>query len=129
MDARSVQLPGSDSAGELTDQRQTEAVASRSGDRSWRSGGGLHRRRARLGFDPEPAQAAPPEDPGYVVDYSDSQDVPYLVKGARVRHPRFGAGTVAALSGAGQDVRAAIDFDEVGRKKVVVRYANLQAEE
>jgi DNA helicase II / ATP-dependent DNA helicase PcrA len=115
--------------GELSDQRQTEAVAFRTGDRSWRSGGGLHHRRTRLGFDAEPAPAAPPEDLRYVVDYSDSQDVPYLVKGARVRHPRFGAGTVAALSGAGQDVRAAIDFDEVGRKKVVVRYANLQAED
>jgi DNA helicase-2/ATP-dependent DNA helicase PcrA len=50
------------------------------------------------------------------------------VKGARVRHPQFGAGTVAALSGLGADVRAAIDFDGVGRKTVVLKYANLQAE-
>ena len=30
-----------------------------------------------------------------------------LVKGARVRHPQFGAGTVLELSGFGADVRAA----------------------
>ncbi len=45
-----------------------------------------------------------------------------------MRHPQFGAGTVAELSGRGADVRASIDFDSVGRKTVVLRYANLQPE-
>ena len=62
------------------------------------------------------------------MDYSDSQDPPRLIKGARVRHPQFGSGTVVELSGAGTDVRATIDFDSVGRKKVVVKYANLQSD-
>jgi len=62
------------------------------------------------------------------VDYADSQDVPRLIKGARVRHPQFGSGTVLELSGVGLDVRATIDFDSVGPKKVVVRYANLQSD-
>jgi DNA helicase-2/ATP-dependent DNA helicase PcrA len=48
-----------------------------------------------------------------------------LIKGARVRHPQFGAGTVRSLSGFGKDVRATIDFDSIGRKQVVVRYAKL----
>ncbi len=84
----------------------------------------LARRSDRLGL----RRAPPPKDESYSVDYSDSQDVPRLIKGARVRHPQFGAGTVAELSGRGQDVRAAIDFESVGRKRVVVRYANLQPE-
>jgi len=62
------------------------------------------------------------------VDYSDSQESVSLVKGARVRHPRFGAGTVAEISGFGGDVKAAIDFDVVGRKVVVLKYANLEPE-
>lgn len=62
-------------------------------------------------------------------DYSDSQEVtelPELAEGARVRHPRFGTGTVTELDGYGTDLKAVIEFDGVGRKKVVVRYANLE---
>jgi DNA helicase-2/ATP-dependent DNA helicase PcrA len=72
--------------------------------------------------------AAPQDDGGYQVDYSDSQDAPQIIKGARVRHPQFGGGTVTELGGAGNDVRATIDFDGVGRKTVVLRYANLERE-
>ena len=60
------------------------------------------------------------------MDYSDSQEMPSLVKGARVRHPQFGAGTVAELSGYGGDVKATIVFDDAGRKTIVLKYANLQ---
>ncbi len=68
---------------------------------------------------------------GLVYDYSDSQEVvpiPALSEGARVRHPRFGPGTVAELDGQGPDLKAVIDFESVGRKKVVVRYANLEVD-
>jgi DNA helicase-2/ATP-dependent DNA helicase PcrA len=65
---------------------------------------------------------------GVYIDYTDAQDVPRFVKGERVRHPQFGRGTIRELSGFGQDLKAAIDFDNAGRKKVVVRYANLQKE-
>ncbi|CAN5693318.1 hypothetical protein BH23GEM3_BH23GEM3_02190 [soil metagenome] len=113
--------------GELLETRQTPRVQDRfSGSRPWRSAAisAQPRRRTRLGLEAAP----PPVDPGYQVDYADSQDAPRLIKGARVRHPQFGVGTVAELSGAGVDVRATIEFDEVGLKKVVVRYANLQSE-
>jgi DNA helicase II / ATP-dependent DNA helicase PcrA len=79
------------------------------------------RRRDRLGLEGEVAQPT-----GRVVDYSETQDPVRLVKGTRVRHPQFGTGTVRALSGFGADVRATIEFDSVGAKTVVVRYANLQ---
>jgi hypothetical protein len=62
------------------------------------------------------------------VDYSDSQDAPRYVKGERVRHPQFGPGVIRELSGFGKDVKAVIDFERAGRKKVVLRYANLQKE-
>ncbi|MEJ2677818.1 MAG: 3'-5' exonuclease, partial [Gemmatimonadota bacterium] len=65
---------------------------------------------------------------GLVVDYSDSQDAPRFIKGEVVVHPQFGRGTIRELSGFGRDLKAVIDFDDVGRKKVVVRYANLQKE-
>jgi DNA helicase-2/ATP-dependent DNA helicase PcrA len=62
------------------------------------------------------------------IDYEDAQDAPRFVKGERIRHPQFGGGTIRELSGFGRDVKAVIDFDDVGRKKVVLRYANLQKE-
>jgi DNA helicase II / ATP-dependent DNA helicase PcrA len=68
------------------------------------------------------------EPGGLIVDYSDSQDAPRFIKGERVRHPEFGSGTIRELAGFGRDLKAVIDFDRIGRKKVVVRYANLQKE-
>ncbi|MDR0787986.1 MAG: UvrD-helicase domain-containing protein [Gemmatimonadota bacterium] len=85
-------------------------------------------RRSRLGLDDGGGDSGIAQTSGRVVDYSDSQDSVRLVKGARVRHPQFGAGTVLELSGFGNDVRAAIQFDSVGRKVVVVRYANLESD-
>ncbi|HEX2094695.1 MAG TPA: UvrD-helicase domain-containing protein [Longimicrobiaceae bacterium] len=127
----------------LVETRRTPRVMERLAPyRPWRSqgaGAGMRTRRDRLGFGDfgelgfaasrtGPKKAAASDDDSYQVDYSDSQDAPRLVKGARVRHPQFGAGTVAELSGVGADVRATIDFDSVGRKKVVLRYANLEPE-
>jgi DNA helicase-2/ATP-dependent DNA helicase PcrA len=108
---------------DLLDLRQSARLRERfTPRRPWRDAG-LATRRERLGL-------APPPDPAATetreIDYSDSQDAPRLIKGARVRHPQFGSGTVVELSGFGADVRATIDFESVGRKKVVVRYANLE---
>jgi DNA helicase II / ATP-dependent DNA helicase PcrA len=110
--------------GELLDTRQTARVIDRSQTgRQWRDPFEYTvRRRSRLGLEP----VAAPRAGGYQVDYSDSQDAPRLIKGARVRHPQFGSGSVVELSGTGSDVRVTIDFDGIGRKKVVLRYANLQ---
>ena len=65
---------------------------------------------------------------GVYIDYSDAQDMPRFVKGERIRHPQFGRGTIRELTGLGRDLKAVVDFDTVGRKKIVVRYANLQKE-
>ncbi|CAN5807994.1 UvrD-helicase domain-containing protein [soil metagenome] len=114
---------------ELLDVRKSARLEERFTPRQpWRSstssssfGASSPRRRERLGL----AEYVEPIEQRRV-DYADTQEHVRLVKGARVRHPQFGAGTVTELSGGGTDVRATIDFDSIGRKKVVVRYANLQ---
>jgi len=77
-----------------------------------------HRRRRRRKVE---------EGDGWEPDYeSGSQDVPRFVKGERVTHPTFGSGSVVAVSGFGRDTKVTVDFDEVGRKKLLVRYAELE---
>ena len=50
--------------------------------------------------------------------------------GTRVRHRKFGVGTVAEVTGAGRDMKVRIDFDDedIGRKTLVVAQANLEQE-
>lgn len=58
----------------------------------------------------------------------ESQDIPAFYTGERVKHPRFGSGTIAELAGAGRDAKVTVDFDdsEVGRKRLVVAFAGLE---
>lgn len=58
----------------------------------------------------------------------ESQDAPIFAPGVRVRHAKFGEGTIAELSGVGRDAKVTIDFDDeaVGRKRLVVAYAGLE---
>ena len=48
--------------------------------------------------------------------------------GARVKHRKFGSGTIAELSGAGRDAKVKVDFDDesIGRKTLVIAQANLE---
>jgi len=59
-----------------------------------------------------------------------SQDAPIIAVGARVRHRKFGAGTIAELAGSGRELKVKVDFDDdaVGRKTLVVAQANLERE-
>jgi DNA helicase-2/ATP-dependent DNA helicase PcrA len=59
-------------------------------------------------------------------DYSDSQVPLDLTNGARVIHPRFGEGEIVSLAGAGRSMKAEIEFDGFGRKKVMVAHAGLR---
>jgi DNA helicase-2/ATP-dependent DNA helicase PcrA len=49
-----------------------------------------------------------------------------LTNGARVIHPRFGEGEIVSLAGAGRSMKAEIEFDGFGRKKVMVAHAGLR---
>jgi len=100
--------------------------------RGW--GGGGARASVDLGdFGPRPSAAARrPGTPvaGFAPSFAEdeSQDAPVFVTGARVRHRKFGSGTIAELSGAGRDAKVKVDFDDesVGRKTLVIAQANLE---
>jgi DNA helicase-2/ATP-dependent DNA helicase PcrA len=53
-----------------------------------------------------------------------------FVKGERVRHRRFGSGTIQGLTGTGRDLKVSVAFDdtEVGVKQLLVAYAGLERE-
>ncbi len=57
-----------------------------------------------------------------------NQDAPRLVKGERVRHRRFGSGSVQGLSGGGKDLKVSVLFDDeaVGLKQLLVAFAGLE---
>jgi ATP-dependent DNA helicase UvrD/PcrA len=79
-------------------------------------GMGSHRPPARL-------PARPPEE-------ETSQDTPRYVKGERVRHRRFGSGTIQGLTGGGRDLKVSVAFDdaEIGVKQLLVAFAGLERE-
>jgi DNA helicase-2/ATP-dependent DNA helicase PcrA len=76
------------------------------------------------------AAARRPGRPVEVHHGDESQVAALIAVGARVRHRKFGAGTVAELAGTGRDTKVKIDFDDdtVGRKTLVVAQANLERE-
>jgi DNA helicase-2/ATP-dependent DNA helicase PcrA len=88
------------------------------GGSGWRGGGGW--RPERSGSQPAERVALPaPEEI--------SQDAPRYIKGERVRHRRFGSGTIQGLSGAGKDLKVTVAFDgDVGVKQLLVAYAGLE---
>jgi DNA helicase II / ATP-dependent DNA helicase PcrA len=50
--------------------------------------------------------------------------VPSLQPGDRVTHDAFGMGLVVSVRGAAESAEAEVDFgDEVGRKRLLLRYA------
>ena len=49
-----------------------------------------------------------------------------IVPGRYVDHPQFGEGEVLSVEGHGERARAVIAFREVGRKKVMLKFAGLR---
>jgi DNA helicase-2/ATP-dependent DNA helicase PcrA len=47
-------------------------------------------------------------------------------QGMTVTHPEYGPGKIVALSGAGQNRRATIQFATVGQKKIVLAHSALR---
>ena len=96
-------------------------------------------RRSRLEMDLDevtPRMSAAARRPGVPVGFTggsagveyESQAAPNYVVGARVKHRKFGSGTIAELAGAGRDAKVKVDFDDemVGRKTLVIAQANLE---
>jgi DNA helicase-2/ATP-dependent DNA helicase PcrA len=61
-------------------------------------------------------------------DDHESQLAPRYVKGERVRHTKFGSGTVQGLVGAGRDLKVQVKFDdeEAGMRQLLVAQAGLE---
>ena len=59
-------------------------------------------------------------------EFGMNQDLPRYVKGERVIHETFGSDSVLEISGFGRDLKVTVDFDEAGRKKLLLRYASLE---
>ncbi|HET7213575.1 MAG TPA: UvrD-helicase domain-containing protein [Terriglobia bacterium] len=47
-------------------------------------------------------------------------------QGSKVRHPKYGVGTVLGSEGDGEDTKVTVSFPGYGRKKLVERYASLE---
>lgn len=52
-----------------------------------------------------------------------TQSVGDLNVGARIEHNRFGIGTVAEISGEDDNCKIAVEFDNVGRKQLLLKFA------
>jgi DNA helicase-2/ATP-dependent DNA helicase PcrA len=48
-------------------------------------------------------------------------------QGQMVRHPTFGIGRIAEVTDAGQHTRAVVQFNQAGRKTLILQYARLEA--
>ena len=107
----------------MLEQRATPRLRSRGG---WSGGAAVSGAgdRAFSRRPGTPVRRAASWDP----DIDASQDAPAFVAGERVRHPRFGAGTIAEVGGSGRDAKVTVDFDDesVGQKRLVIAYAGLE---
>ncbi len=63
----------------------------------------------------------------HMPDYEhESQISPSLHVGSRVHHEAFGRGRVIALEGRGEETRAVVEFEEFGRKHLMLKFAQLR---
>jgi len=53
---------------------------------------------------------------------------PDIKKGVNIYHDHFGKGVVISVSGKGIDKKADIYFDEIGLKKIILKYAKMRVE-
>ncbi|MCX6165326.1 MAG: UvrD-helicase domain-containing protein [Ignavibacteriae bacterium] len=61
-------------------------------------------------------------------EFSADDKFPDIKKGVNIYHDHFGKGTVISVSGKGIDKKADIYFDEIGLKKIILKYAKMRVE-
>ncbi|MFH0989732.1 MAG: UvrD-helicase domain-containing protein [bacterium] len=75
-------------------------------------------------------QGKPKTEPSFADEMpnyeEESQEVFHLKAGSMVRHEMFGRGKVLRLSGAGESMKATVQFEEYGVKSLVVKFARLK---
>jgi DNA helicase-2/ATP-dependent DNA helicase PcrA len=113
----------------IVEERRTSSMSGPGwgGSRRERVGaGGSRRWQNWLDDDDRPA----PAGSGTLASAPDheSQLAPRYVKGERVRHRRFGSGTIRGLTGGGRDLKVEVAFDDadIGLKQLLVAYAGLE---
>ena len=82
---------------------------------------------AGISLSPTIRRPGNPVQISYSAPEDESQDEATYAAGSRVRHAKFGSGTVAEVTGTGREAKVKIDFDDeaVGRKTLVVAVARL----
>jgi DNA helicase-2/ATP-dependent DNA helicase PcrA len=110
----------------IIDERRTTSLWAP----GWGTSGRAERRSDISGSAGVGSWAVPVARPSTSAPEEVSQDSPRFVKGERVRHRRFGGGTIQGLMGTGRDLKVSVAFDdeEVGVKQLLVAYAGLERE-
>jgi DNA helicase-2/ATP-dependent DNA helicase PcrA len=87
-------------------------------DPEFSEGYGYRQRRPSQAYPPRQARSSAPGAPPR------GSSNPLI--GARVRHSKYGIGTIIGIEGEGEDRKLTVSFQDHGPKKLVERYANLQ---
>ncbi len=66
------------------------------------------------------------DDTGAIEDSDDAGGPASFRPGNRVRHPRYGYGTVLRLEGSGENTKLTVSFPGVGLKKLLQKFAKLE---
>jgi DNA helicase-2/ATP-dependent DNA helicase PcrA len=95
------------------------------GSAAWKNAEPTFGKASVPGWSSKPSPAAARRE---MAPEDESQDVPAFAPGERVRHAKFGSGTIAELTGTGRDAKVRIDFDdeEIGRTTLVIAQAKLE---
>ncbi|MBI4877657.1 MAG: UvrD-helicase domain-containing protein [Acidobacteria bacterium] len=78
---------------------------------------------------PAPIEPPAPAAPKPVAAPAAAKKTRGCAAGAAVRHPRYGRGTVLRREGEGDDLKLTISFPGYGLKKLIAKFAGIQAEE
>jgi len=68
-----------------------------------------------------PSPPVPPADPNFV-----EGDISGLKVGDKVQHQRFGFGVVASIEGEAANAKAIVNFDQMGQKTLVLKFAKMR---
>ncbi len=103
------------------------ALARRSATPYRRNGSGVPPSFVRTPRPPKPAGRTEPFFADPSPRYEDeSQEQFNAGVGARVVHESFGRGKIVAIDGRGENAKAVVEFETVGRKQLMLKFAHLQ---
>lgn len=68
-----------------------------------------------------------PQRPEFEVDSNfQAEDTSNISSGMNIEHHRFGLGKVVQVEGNGDSLKATIEFNEIGQKQILVKYARMR---